>query len=570
MCARHLCSAGEPAHVNYLLVIKSAAVALSAEFLSSDDPMNSEPSQTKNIARSAGTVSIAVFASRILGLVREQVFAALFGAGFAYDAFVVAFRVPNLLRDLFAEGALSSAFVVVFTDSRTKKGPEETWRLASKVITAAAVIVGTLVLIGMASSGGIVRLMSPDFANVPNKLELTVFMTRIMFPFLLLVCLASICMGMLNSLGRFFIPAISSSFFNLGSIVGGVLLSFCIPWDDQYRIVGMAIGVLVGGFLQFAVQTPLLKKEGFRFKAMLDFADPGLVRIGKLMLPAIVGLAAVEMNIFINTFFAASCAQGSVSWLNYAFRIMMFPIGLVGVSLSIATMPVVSRYAAKGDIQGLRQAYVSSTILSFVFSLPAMVGLIVLAEPIIRVIYQHGRFTAADTAQTASALMLYAVGLFAYAAQKIVVPVFYSLNKTRYPVIASFISLALNICMVMVFLGSFQHRAIALSTSVCMMANFLFLSCMLYRQVQGYDVRRILKSLARILPISLAMGLVTYTVNRLCSGLAGTGTFGAAVGLFAAIAAGGLFYGAAISVAGIQEFAPLRRKLASLLFKKSI
>ena len=532
--------------------------------------MTAEHAQTKNIARSAGTVSIAVFASRILGLVREQVFAALFGAGFAFDAFVVAFRIPNLLRDLFAEGALSSAFVVVFTDYRTKKGQQETWQLASKVITAAAVIVGALVLIGMACSGGIVRLMSPDFAHVPGKLELTVCMTRIMFPFLLLVCLASICMGMLNSLGRFFIPAISSSFFNLGSIVSGVLLSFCMPWFGLHPIVGMAIGVLAGGFLQMLVQTPSLKQEGFRFRVLLDFADPGLVRIGKLMLPAIVGLAAVEMNIFINTFFAASCAQGSVSWLNYAFRIMMFPIGLVGVSLSIATMPVVSRHAASGDMAGLRQAYVSSSVLSFVFSLPAMVGLIVLAEPIIRVIYQYGRFTAADTVQTAGALSLYAVGLFAYAAQKIVAPVFYALNKPRYPVIASFLSLALNISCVLAFLGHYQHRAIALSTSVCMMANFLFLSCMLYRQVQGYDVRRILGSLSRILPISLAMGLVAYTVNRLCSGLAGTGALGAAVGLFAAIAAGGLFYGAAISVAGIQELAPLRRKLTGLLFKRSV
>ncbi len=203
------------------------------------------------------------------------------------------------------------------------------------------------------------------------------------------------------------------------------------------------------------------------------------------MLPAVIGLAAVEVNIFINTFFAASCAEGSVSWLSYAFRIMMFPIGLVGVSLSIATMPVVSRYAAQGDIQGLRQAYVSSTILSFVFSIPATVGLIVLAEPIIRVIYQHGRFTAADTAQTAGALALYAIGLFAYAAQKIVVPVFYALNKTRFPVVASFITVALNICFVLTFLGPFQHRAIALSTSLCMMANFSLLSFMLYRQVAG-------------------------------------------------------------------------------------
>jgi len=531
--------------------------------------MAASPPQTKSIARSAGTMSIAVFASRILGLVREQVFAAFFGAGFAFDAYVVAFRIPNLLRDLFAEGALSSAFVAVFTDYRTNKGKQETWRLAHIVFTAAFVIVGLLALIGMLSSGFIVRFMSPDFAKVPGKIELATLLTTIMFPFLVLVSQSAIAMGMLNSLGRFFMPAMASSFFNLGSIVFGLLFSYCMPWFGLHPIVGMAFGVLAGGLLQMWAQTPSLRQEGYRYRPALDFKDPGLLRVGGLMVPAVIGLAAPQINIFINTFFAASCAEGSVSWLNYAFRIMMFPIGLVGVSLSVATMPVVSRYAAQGDIQGLRQAYVSSTILSFVFSLPAMVGLIVLAEPIIRVIYQHGRFTSADTGQTASALMLYAVGLFAYAAQKIVVPVFYALNKPRYPVIASFLSLALNISCVLAFLQAYQHRAIALSTSLCMIANFLYLSFMLYRQVEGYDVRRILRSLARILPISLAMGLVAYTVNRLCTGIAGTGAVGAAVGLFAAIAAGGLFYGAAISAAGIQEFEPLRRKLAGLLFRKS-
>ena len=532
--------------------------------------MTAEPSQTKTIARSAGKVSIAVFISRILGLVREQVFAAFFGAGFAYDAYVVAFRIPNLLRDLFAEGALSSAFVAVFTDYRTRKGTEETWRLANTVITAALVIVGGLSILGMLSSGFIVRLMSPDFAKVPGKIELATFMTTIMFPFLLLVSLSAIAMGILNSLGRFFMPAMASSFFNLGSIVSGVLLSFCMPWVGLHPIVGMAVGVLVGGFLQLWVQTPSLKRQGFRFRPILDFADPGLVRVGQLMLPAVVGLAAVELNIFINTFFAASCAEGSVSWLNYSFRIMMFPIGLVGVSLSIATMPAVSRYAALGDIAGLREAYVSSTVLSFIFSVPATVGLIVLADPIIRVIYQHGRFTPADTAQTAGALALYAVGLFAYSAQKIVVPVFYALNKPRYPVIASFFTVALNICFVLAFLGPFQHRAIALSTSLCMMANYLYLSFMLYRQVQGYDIRRIIRSLVRIVPVSLGMGLVAYWVNRLCAESFGTGVLGALEALFAAIAAGGLFYGAAISMAGIRELASLRRKLAGLLFKKNV
>ena len=532
--------------------------------------MTTESPQAKSIMRSAGTVSVAVFASRILGLVREQVFAALFGAGFAFDAYVVAFRIPNLLRDLFAEGALSSAFVAVFTDYHTNRGKQETERLANTVFTAALIIVGGLSVAGMLASGFFVRLMSPDFAKVPGKIELATLMTTIMFPFLLLVSQSAIAMGMLNSLGRFFMPAMASSFFNLGSIVFGVLFSYFMPWFGLHPIVGMAFGVLAGGFLQMWVQTPSLRQEGYRYRPVLDFKNPGLRQVGGLMLPAVIGLAAPQINIFINTFFAASCAEGSVSWLNYAFRIMMFPIGLVGVSLSVATMPVVSRHAARGDMDSLRRTYVSSTVLSLVLSIPAMVGLIVLAEPIIRVIYQHGRFTPDDTAQTAGALALYAVGLFAYAAQKIVVPVFYALNKPRYPVIASFVSVVLNICFVLAFLGPYQHRAIALSTSLCMMANFLYLSFMLYRQVQGYDIRRIFLSLAKIVPASLCMGCVAYGVNRLCAQHFGVGVIGSLAALFTAMAAAGVFYGAAISLAGIQELAPLRQKLSSRLFKKRL
>ncbi|MCP4713547.1 MAG: murein biosynthesis integral membrane protein MurJ, partial [Deltaproteobacteria bacterium] len=306
----------------------------------------SDGSQTKNIARSAGTVGIAVFVSRILGLIREQVFAALFGAGYAYDAFVVAYRIPNLLRDLFAEGALSSAFVAVFTDYKTKKGPQATWSLANNVITTMILIVGAIVLVGAFFSTELVTVITDrDFSQVPGKLQLTATMTSIMFPFLLFVSLAAVCMGILNTMGKFFIPAIASSFFNLGSIIFGVAFSFVAPKLGMQPIVGMALGVIIGGLLQLLIQLPSLIKLGLRYRPCINLTDPGLRRIMTLMIPAIIGLAAPQITIFINTFFASSCAEGSLSWLQYAFRIMMFPIGFVGVSLSIATMPVISRHA---------------------------------------------------------------------------------------------------------------------------------------------------------------------------------------------------------------------------------
>jgi len=525
--------------------------------------MTPDSLQTKAIARSAGTVSIAVFASRILGLVREQVFAMMFGAGSAYDAFVVAYRIPNLLLDLFAEGALSSAFVAVFTDYRTKKGAAETWQLANNVISAAVVVVGLIAILGACTSGYIVSLIAPDFVRVPGKHELTTLMTAIMFPFLLLVCLSAVSMGMLNTMGQFFVPSMASSFFNLGSILSGVGLALLAPRVGQHPIIGMAIGVLIGGVLQLGVQVPSLRSRGFYYRFVLGFRDPGLRRIVKLMVPAVIGLSATQINVVINTFFAQSCAQGSVSWLNFAFRILMFPIGLVGVSLSIATMPVVSRHASRGDMIMLKQAYVSATVLSLVLSVPATFGLIFLAQPIVRVIFEHGNFGAADTLQTAQALALYAIGLFAYAGLKIIVPVFYSLDKTRFPVMGSCLSIVINVCVVAAALGFFQHRAIALATSIGITANFFFLSYMLHRAIGGYDVRHVLTCLAKIIPVAALTGLGAVWINDFCRAFLGAKPFANLIALGVAIVCSSGAYAAAVCLLEIKEVVPLRDKVMS-------
>jgi putative peptidoglycan lipid II flippase len=279
---------------------------------------------------------------------------------------------------------------------------------------------------------------------------------------------------MLNTTGRFFVPAMASSFFNLGSIVGGVGLALLLPRYGQPAIVGMAFGTLIGGMLQLGIQVPTLMKTGFRFFPHLDLRDPGLHSILKLMIPATIGLSATQINIFVNTSFAASCAEGSVSWLNYAFRLVQLPIGLFGVAFSIAVMPVMARHAAKKDVPAMRETLGSSLTMVFCLTLPATAGLIFLAEPIIRLIFEHGAFTALDTVATAQTLTLYAVGLTAYSTNKILVPVFYALNTTRYPVIASFLAVAANILIINLTISTFQHQAIALSTSSTMFLNCLF------------------------------------------------------------------------------------------------
>jgi putative peptidoglycan lipid II flippase len=524
---------------------------------------DSASTQTGRIARSAGTVSIAVFCSRILGLIREQVFASFFGAGYAIDAYVVAFRIPNLLRDLFAEGALSSAFVTVFSDYDNRLGSARTWRLANNVFIALGLIVGGITLVGIFFSPYLVGLVAPDFGLVPGKLELTTLMTNIMFPFLPLISTAAVIMGILNTKGKFFVPAMASSFFNLGSILSGVGLALLGPYFGYPPIVGMAWGTLIGGLLQLAIQTPLLFRVGYRPQFCLELRDEGLLRILRLMAPAIIGLSATQLTIFINTFFASSCVQGSVSWLNYAFRLLQFPIGIFGVALSIATLPVLSRYASNKDLEGLKSAYLSSLNMANLITIPASLGLALLAQPIISLIFEHGRFTAFDTQQTAAALACYSLGLFAYSGIKIVVPVFYALNQTRYPVIGSFITVAINFLIVSQTLEGWQHRAIALSTSLSIIFNFFFLGIMLYRQLQGYSLASLGRTLAKILLASAAMSLLIYGMYPWLASWCGKGIMGQALSLFGTIGLAVLLYGGLIYWCRIPEFQELVRLVSA-------
>jgi len=517
--------------------------------------------ETGRIARSAGAVSAAVMCSRVLGLVREQVFAGMFGAGYAYDAFVVAFRIPNLLRDLFGEGALSAAFVTVFSDYDTNRGSKATWQLAGDVLTFFAVLLSILTLAGIYLAAPIVNLLAPDFQLIAGKTGLTVSLTRIMFPFLIFVALAAVVMGILNTKGRFFVPAMSSSFFNLGSIVGGVSLALLFPRIGRPAIAGMAWGTLIGGLFQLLIQLPSLRRVGFSFKPRFNLADPGLRRILLLMLPATIGLSATQINIFVNTNFAASCAQGSVSWLNYAFRMVQLPIGVFGVAFSIAVMPVLARNAAVKDLIGLRQTFTSSLIMVLSLTIPATAGLILLAKPIIRLIFEHGAFTGLDTLRTSEALTYYAFGLFAYSAVKIMVPVFYALGDTKYPVIGSFIAVAANILIISLTIKTFQHKAIALSTSCTMILNFLFLGTVLYKKLVGYPLGTLFRATMKIITATAVMSVAVRALESLFSTWLTSSIPLQFIGVFLIIGAGGVTYGVVLHALRLPELTMISEKL---------
>ncbi|MBC8318026.1 MAG: murein biosynthesis integral membrane protein MurJ [Desulfobulbaceae bacterium] len=526
--------------------------------------MNEASQDTGKIARSAGTVSIAVMCSRVLGLVREQAFAALFGAGYAYDSFVVAFRIPNLLRDLFGEGALSSAFVTVFSGYDAKKGEEATWQLANNVLAFFAVLVSLITLCGIVFAEPLIRLLvDSEFAQVPGKVELTRKLTIIMFPFLVFISLSAAVMGMLNTKGRFFVPAMASSFFNLGSIIGGVSLSLLLPRFGYPAIMGMAIGTLIGGFLQLAGQLPSLFKVGFTFRPVIRLDDPGLKRILLLMVPAVIGLSATQINIFINTRFASSCIEGSVSWLNYAFRLVQLPIGVFGVAISIATLPLISRYAANKDMVQLKETFASSLTMAFCLTIPASIGLWILAEPIIKIIFEHGAFSGLDTARTAEALRFYAIGLFAYSSVKIMVPVFFALNDSKLPVIASFLAVGANLLLVSLLIEPYQHKAIAMAISGSMIFNFLFLSIVLYRKVNGYSLSYLGRSVMKIVAASVVMGVWVIVVHGWMHSLFASGIILQIAGLIVVIVSAAMIYGFVLYFLKVKELSFVVDKVKS-------
>ena len=481
----------------------------------------------------------ATLTSRILGLVRDQVLAALFGAGSEMDAFIVAFRIPNVVRDLFAEGAMSAAFVPTFTKRLTLEGKAEAWRLGNNLINTLILVTGVLVVIGMIFATPIVRAYAHDFGSVPGKLELTIRLTRVMLPFLIMTAVAAAVMGMLNSLHHYFMPALSPALFNVATILAAFTLVPVMPVLGLPRIMAIAVAALAGGLLQVAAQWPSLHREGFRYRFMLDLRDPGLRQVLVLMGPGTVGLAATQVNLFVNTLLATSQGTGAVSWLSYAFRLMYLPIGLFGVSIATATLPAVSRHAAIGDREGIRHMVAQAIAMMLVLNVPATFGLVVLSEPIVRLLFERGRFHPADTMATAAALKYYAVGLPGYATARIASPVFYALGRSRVPVIASISSIALNIVLSVVLVQVLGVRGLALGTSAAMIANGGMLLVLLHRQLGGLEESRLVTTFAKIAAASCAMAAAAAGLDRLFTGVtAGGGLLAQAVRVFASIGAG--------------------------------
>jgi putative peptidoglycan lipid II flippase len=507
----------------------------------------------RSLARSAGIVSVATMGSRVLGLVREQVFAAFFGAGVANDAFNIAFRIPNLLRDLFAEGALSAAFVTTFSQTLNQKGEREAWRLANLVSNGLIVILSVVMIVGIVGAPLIVDWLvgSSDQtgaqAQSPILIPLAVKMTRILFPFLLMVSLAAVAMGVLNTRNYFAIPASASTMFNVGSIIGGLACAYGFAPDyvagiayalwhrvpvqrdeasEIQAIIGMAVGTLIGGIMQWLIQVPSLRAVGYRWRPELSFSDPGVRQVMKLMAPALIGSAALQVNLVINTNFATSLGQGPVSWLQYAFRLIYLPIGVFGVAISTATLPITSKAAALDDLNGFRQALASALRLTFLLTIPSAVGLMVLSHQIIALIYQRGKFTSEDTLQTGQALRYYALGLVAYSTVRVLTPSFYALKETRVPMLASLVSIVTNYIVAAVsvrYLGC-GHRGLALSIAMVAIVNSILLFIFMRRKLGHIEGRQLITTLVKVVLAAGVMGLVCWLLSQHLEKLLGNET----------------------------------------------
>jgi putative peptidoglycan lipid II flippase len=470
------------------------------------------------LLKSTGIVSAGIMTSRITGLVRESVLSWLFGAGATFDAYVLGYRIPNLARELFAEGALSSALVPTFTKYLTTKSREETRELANITATALVVVVGGFCALGMLLSPVIVTLFAPGFHAVPGKWELAVSLVRTMFPFLFFLALAAHAQGLLYATQRFGIPAVSPSLFNVGSVISGLTLGY---WLGPRLGITPVRGMAIGGAAQLAFQLPEVWRQGFAFRPRWNLRHEGVRHILGLMGPALIGNASGQINVLVNTNFAAGLRDvsghvmnGPVSWLAYAYRFFMLPLGIFGVAIASATLPRISRSAAVRNFEEFRDTFSRSMVMILLLTVPSSVGLAILGESMIAIVYQHGKFRTFDTHQTALALSCYALGLAGYSALKLIAPAFYALGDSRTPMVVSLISVMVNAAAAysMVRIMEFGHAGLALTASIVSTFTALSLFFLLHSKIGGLESRKILLSFVKILTAAAVMGVICRAV----------------------------------------------------------
>jgi putative peptidoglycan lipid II flippase len=491
------------------------------------------------MTKAAGVVGTATLLSRILGFVRDVMVAWFFGAGLAADAFFVAFRIPNLLRRLFAEGSLTVSFIPVFTECLQKRGQEEAFKLARSAWWLLAIILAIVTVLGILSSPLVVKIVAPGFCGSPEKYDLTVLLMRIMFPYIFFIGLVAVAMGILNALGHFAAPALAPVLLNVAMIGSLLIIS---PHLEQPS-AGLAIGVLIGGGLQLALQVPFLIQKGYRVFVRSPLLHPALKRVGLLMIWSAFGAAVYQINTLVGTLLASFLKEGSVSYLYYADRLVQFPLGVFAIALSTAVLPSLSRQAAASDMEGLRESFSYALKLVFFITIPAMTGLIILREPIVRLLFERGAFDPVATRMTADALLYFAIGLWAFSGVRIVVATFYAIQDARTPVKIAVLSVLANLAFSVVLMGPMHHGGLALATSLASAVNLVLLSRALRKRLGRIGARDILESVLRSTASAIVMGGAIAAVGLWAAPRCGKSPWYLLTWVSGSMVAGAILYG---------------------------
>ena len=481
--------------------------------------------QNQSVTRAAGVVSIAVMVSRILGLARETAIGYYFPSKVSADTFYLAFRIPNFLRDMFGEGILSKAFITTFLATEAEDGEEAAWNLTNRIfnltllvllgVTALGIIFAPVLIDVLARDNFDRNLDTIEHFGFDSKVELAIYLTQLMFPYLLFVSFAAIAMGLLNSKGRFGIPACASTFFNVSSLAVGIGGYYLCPLVEIHPVTGMAMGVIVGGIAQFLIQVPSMYRVGFRYRPLLSLRDPRVLQVVHLIGPAVLGVAAVQVNLLTNTFFITS-DSGWLTWISRAYRVMHLPIGIFGVAISTVALPQLARLVTAGETENFRNALSYALRLMLILTIPAGVGLMVLSEPICRLLYEWGVTVEEDTIETARLLWVYAFGLCGFSTLKIVTDGFYAHKDIRAPVIVSICAVVLNICLNYLFIYQelfLEPRAVVFSTVLTVTLNCAVLLLLLRRKVGRLGLRSLIPLTLKILTASVVMGLTCWLTN---------------------------------------------------------
>lgn len=517
---------------------------------------NSDP--RTGLTRSTAAVALPTLGSRVLGWFRDVLLAYFLGTGDSADAFTIAFTIPNLFRRLTGEGALSASFVPVYVEAGRSGDRDRPARLAGRVFSAAASVLAVCTVLGVVFAPRLVSVIAFGFRNLAGKTELTVAMTRVMFPYVLFISLAALVSAALNAEGRFFVPAAHPIAFNL------VLIGAALLWAGSSREPALvfAAAVLAGGVLQLLVQLPALKRTGVKFKVGFSSPNPDAARVGRLLLPGILGVSVYQINFAASRVIASGLESGSASALYYSSRVEELTLGLFSVALSVALLPHFSERAAAADFQGMRDTLGFSLKLSALVSVPAAAGLAALSGPVIKVLFERGVFDARSTALSSVCLFYFALGLPFISAVKVIAPAFFSLKDTRTPVLAGVAVIAVNVVLCLWLAGPLRVAGVALALSLSQVLNFAVLFAVIQSRVGSLRGRAVGPTALKAAFASLVMGLaVRATYLRFEDG--GRPLVFQAGLLAAVIAAGVLLYGLVMTLLAPAEARKLRLLLAA-------